>query len=391
MSNSGDAAGTAKGSVENGVADDAIAQAQDLSPRLFSKSPSVWTPEDRAPHSTAAPPSVQFSSKHSMGASASGFWKQLSSRKPAGLLASMERRLSWGYEPSIRRRVTGRLSVATDGDVGDNHADEEDDEFLSAASRPLLWLLTTLRRQLEETFPNHDDKETEFQESLRDGNRALTLRNLGIFSLCYLALGTLCVVTVVAADEVADGAGKTLSASQATCTAALVAAGFVTLAMCFVTLAASPNIRPASLACVKSATVSVVIGCVAVADALPWISDGDGRERPELFVATVAFLCCLPPLLEASPAATVASAPVVVLAHLAAALATAAGRASFASRGAPRVMLMAVAAWLASLHSAGLVEENCFCNFPRHFFLRFHRRPGNSADALRSLAPVTRI
>ena len=46
-----------------------------------------------------------------------------------------------------------------------------------------------------------------------------------------------------------------------------------------------------------------------------------------------------------------------VLAHLAGTLASAAGRASFASRGAPRAMIMSVAAWLASLLAAGGVGQ----------------------------------
>jgi hypothetical protein len=60
-------------------------------------------------------------------------------------------------------------------------------------------------------------------------------------------------------------------------------------------------------------------------------------------------LCCLPPLLISSPAATVASTPLVVCVHLVATLATESGRDTFASRGVPRLLLMTVAAWLVSL------------------------------------------
>jgi len=57
----------------------------------------------------------------------------------------------------------------------------------------------------------------------------------------------------------------------------------------------------------KALTVLVVVGCVAAADSAGGVSGAD-HEQPELFVATVAMLCCLPPLLMTSPAAAVRSA-----------------------------------------------------------------------------------
>ena len=63
-------------------------------------------------------------------------------------------------------------------------------------------------------------------------------------------------------------------------------------------------------------------------------------------MASVALLCCLPPLLMSSPAATVRSAPLVVLVYLAGVFSGAAERRAFASRGAPRALLLCAAAWL---------------------------------------------
>jgi hypothetical protein len=56
-------------------------------------------------------------------------------------------------------------------------------------------------------------------------------------------------------------------------------------------------------------------------------------------------LCCLPPLLMMSPAATVCSAPLVALVYLVDALCSAGARGSFAARGAPRVLLLLAAVW----------------------------------------------
>ena len=193
-----------------------------------------------------------------------------------------------------------------------------------------------------------------------------------------LRLAILCVSSVAATDavfsgNVGDGGGqeeeeaaaeedgtihqfRLLTATQAAWMASLVGVGFLALAVSFLAFAASPRMQPASMEAVKAVVIAVVVGCVAVADTLPGMSDR-GQEQPELFVAAVCTLCCLPPLLEASPAATVAAAPVVVMAHLAATLTSDSGRASFGWRGAPRVMLMSVAAWLASLLAAGGVVQ----------------------------------
>ena len=139
-----------------------------------------------------------------------------------------------------------------------------------------------------------------------------------------------------------------------------------------------------------------------VADAASGVSC-PGQERPALFVAAVALVCCLPALLMTSAAATARAAHLVagphtrspcrpaastwvtsrcsvicrvtrvvpgtktaqvetkrqrvlyarpwveVLVHVAGALSGAAGRRAFASRGAPRALLLCGAAWLASL------------------------------------------
>jgi hypothetical protein len=54
----------------------------------------------------------------------------------------------------------------------------------------------------------------------------------------------------------------------------------------------------------------------------------------------------VPPLLMTSAAATVRSAPLVVLIYIGGALSSEAGRGAFAARGAPRTLLLCAAAWL---------------------------------------------
>ena len=70
----------------------------------------------------------------------------------------------------------------------------------------------------------------------------------------------------------------------------------------------------------------------------------------------MGLLCCLPPLLMTSPAATVRSAPLVMLVYLAGALASEHARRSFKSEGAPRVLLLCVAAWLAGAYTRPLLS-----------------------------------
>ena len=83
------------------------------------------------------------------------------------------------------------------------------------------------------------------------------------------------------------------------------------LVCAFATIATRPKAAPWALQGVKGVTLTVVIACVAVA------ASGNCRSSPELeyparFVVLVALLCCLPPLLMTSPAATARSVPLVV-------------------------------------------------------------------------------
>jgi hypothetical protein len=103
--------------------------------------------------------------------------------------------------------------------------------------------------------------------------------------------------------SLAPGAGHDewdLTALRAARMASLLGVGFIALAVSFVALAVSPKMHPRALEGVKCVTVAVVIGCVAVADTLPGVSNR-AREQPQLFVAAVAGLHTRPRALVHSP------------------------------------------------------------------------------------------
>ena len=159
---------------------------------------------------------------------------------------------------------------------------------------------------------------------------AAMLRNLGAFMVGYVLLAALFVATEAL-------------------TVAVAAGGMACLVCACVMMTWQPKTTPRVLEAVKAVTVTAVISFFAVA--ATETDDDSAHEVPTRFVALVGLLCCLPPLLMTSPAATVRSAPLVVLVYLGGALISRAGRRSFKSEGAPRALLLCVAAWLASLHA----------------------------------------
>ena len=269
----------------------------------------------------------------------------------------LPRRLSWGYQPAQRRMfadgvVYVRRPLEDDVDVEAQAGcccrrapgplwrwTQQILDILDAVANPALgWQ--------EDTFPE-EDKESEFHESWRDENRGVVLWNLGAFIVGYAILAALSAASVFVSDPGSSMVrydNPALTSAHAATTEALVGAGFSTLALAFVALASAPQMGPRLLETVKALTVLAVVGCVAAADTAGGVSGGD-HEQPELFVSTVAMLCCLPALLMSSPAATVRSASLVAAVYLAGAVCSASARVSFASRGAPRVLLLCAAAW----------------------------------------------
>ena len=71
-----------------------------------------------------------------------------------------------------------------------------------------------------------------------------------------------------------------MTATQAAWMASLVGFGFVVLVVSFVVFAAAPaGTHPGTLEAIKCVVLVVVIGCVVVTDALPWVSKTENNPN----------------------------------------------------------------------------------------------------------------
>ena len=165
--------------------------------------------------------------------------------------ARLEKRLSWGYEPSLTKESAGSAPIGRLGS-GRHLAGAQPRGFYRRACRLLkaiadvavaahahasadaAWLRAWL--SCEETFPEKE-KEAEFQESWRDENRAAVLRNLGaciFFNILIAAAVHL---------HLLHGDGQHAAPANTRTFEVLVGSSIACLVLGFITFATMPKAR----------------------------------------------------------------------------------------------------------------------------------------------------